>query len=156
MIIWDKKNGYIYEDEANGKRYSLFEAKCYQGEASSDIVIIWDEEKNRFTNYVYGADSLFEHIEELDNTIRYYVGEATKETPKTEVTYRFTKAGVKAFLDDASTEFFAEMEKDYDDQNLEQYYINVSCGKRKITVPLGAEEWNALDSWLTECVEEYE
>lgn len=156
MIIWDKKNGYTYEDETNGKRYNLFEAKCYQGEATSDIVIIWDEEKNQFDNYVYGADSLFEHIEELDNTVKYYVGEATKATPKTDVSYRFTKAGVKAFLNDASTEFFAEMEKPFDDQYLEQYDIVVSCGKRKISVPLGAEEWNALEDWLTECVEEYE
>ena len=156
MIIWDKKNGYTYENETNGKRYTLFEAKCYEGEASSDIVIIWDEEKNQFTNYVYGANDLFKHIDELDNTIKYYVGEATKATPKTAVSYRFTKAGVKAFLDDASTEFFEEMEKPFEDQHLEQFDIVVSCGKRKISVPLGAEEWNALEDWLTECVEEYE
>jgi hypothetical protein len=154
MIIWDKKNGYTYEDETNGKRYGLFEAKCYQGEASSDIVIIWDEEKNQFANYVYGADSLFGHIEELDNTIKYYVGEATKATPKAEVTYRFTKAGVKAFLADASTEFFEDM--DNGGEHLDQFDIVVSCGKRSIRVPLGAEEWNALEDWLTECVEEYE
>lgn len=154
MIIWDKKNGYTYEDETNGKRYSLFEAKCYQGEASSDIVIIWDEEKNQFTNYVYGADSLFEHIEELDNTIKYYIGESTKATPKADVSYRFTKAGVKAFLADASSEFFEDM--DNGGEHLDQFDIVVSCGKRSVRVPLGAEEWNALEDWLTECVEEYE
>lgn len=100
MIIWDKKNGYTYEDEANGKRYSLYEAKCYEGEATSDIVIIWDEEKNRFTNYVYGANNLFEHIEELDNTIKYYVGEYAKEEQKAEIVYPLSKAGVNAWCSD--------------------------------------------------------
>lgn len=156
MIIWDKKNGYTYEDETNGKRYSLFEAKCYQGEATSDIVIIWDEDRNRFANYVYGADTLHEHIEELDNTIRYYVGEATKVTPKAEVSYRCTKAGVKAFLDEASTDFFAEMEKPWDDQHLENYDIVISCGKRKISIPLGAEEWNGIEVLLTDASENWE
>ncbi len=154
MIIWDKKNGYTYEDETNGKRYNLFEAKCYQGEASSDIVIIWDEEKNQFVDYVYGADRLSEDIEELDNTISYYVGEATKATPKAEVNYRFTKAGTRAFLADASAEFFEDM--DNGGEHLDQFDIIVSCGKRSIRVPLGAEEWNALEDWLTECAEEYE
>ena len=154
MIIWDKKNGYTYEEETNGKRYSLFEAKCYQGEATSDIVIIWDEEKNQFANYVYGADSLFEHIEELDNTIKYYVGEATKKTPKAEVSYRFTKAGVKAFLADASAEFFEDM--DNGGEHLDQFDIVISCGKRKIAVPLGAEEWNSIEAFLSDAVEEWE
>lgn len=156
MIIWDKKNGYTYEDETNGKRYSLFEAKCYQGEATSDVVVIWDEEKNRFANYVYGASNLFEHIEELDNTIKYYVGEYTKEIPQAEVSYRFTHAGIKAFLDEASTDFFAEMDKPYEDQHLENYDIVISCGKRKISIPLGAEPWNDLELFLFEALEYWE
>jgi hypothetical protein len=114
-----------------------------------------------FANYVQGATFLYEDISELDNTVKQYVDEyeAKRNKPskaKAFVKYEFTKAGVKAFLDDASTEFFEEMEKPWEDQKLEQYYIVVSCGKHKITVPLGAEEWNALDCWLTECVEEYE
>lgn len=159
MIIWDKKNGYRYEDEQTNKVYGLLEGMCYKGECTSDSIIIWDDEEMCLVNYVQGATFLYEDISELDNTIKQYVDEykaKQKAKVKAFAKYEFTKAGVKAFLDDASTEFFAEMEKDYDDQNLEQYYINVSCGKRKITVPLGAEEWNALDSWLTECVEEYE
>ena len=154
MIIWDKKNGYTYEDETNGKRYSLFEAKCYQGEATSDIVIIWDEEKNRFANYVYGANDLFKHIDELDNTIKYYVNECAKEATKAEVNYRFTKAGVKAFLADTSAEFFEDM--DNGGEHLDQFDIVVSCGKHKIHVPLGAEEWNGIESWLNDAIEEWE
>lgn len=154
MIIWDKKNGYTYEDETNRKRYELFEAKCYQGEATSDIVIIWDEKENCFTNYVYGANNLFEHIEELDNTIKYYVDESTKKTPKADVSYRFTKAGVKAFLADASAEFFEDM--DNGGEHLDQFDIVISCGKRKIAVPLGAEEWNSIEAFLADAVEEWE
>lgn len=153
MIIWDKKNGYTYEDETNGKRYSLFEAKCYQGEATSDIVIIWDEEKNQFANYVYGADSLFDHIEELDNTIKYYVSESAKKAPKAKANYRFTKAGIEAFEDMASTDFFAEMEKPFDDQHLEKFDIIVSCGKHSIRIPLGAQEWDATVQMLNDCWE---
>lgn len=154
MIIWDKRNGYAYEDETNGKRYNLFEAKCYEGEATSDIVIIWDEKKNQFVNYVYGANDLFRHIDELDNTIKYYVGEAIKETPKTDVYYKFTRAGVKAFLADASAEFFEDM--DNGGEHLDQFDIVISCGKRKISVPLGAEEWGALENLLSDAIEEWE
>ena len=151
MIIWDKTNGYAYENETNGKRYSLFEAKSYQGEATSDIVIMWDEEKNCFANYVYGATNLFENIAEFDDTVRYYVEkyEATKKAVA--VNYRFTKAGVKAFIDGASTEFFEDM--DNGGEHLDQFDIVVSCGKHSIRIPLGAEEWNSLEEMLNECLE---
>ena len=151
MIIWDKVNGFTYENEANGKRYSLFEAKCYQGEATSDILIMWDEERNRFANYVYGASNLFENIAELDDTVRYYVEkyEATKK--KIAVNYSFTKAGVKAFIDGASTDFFEDM--DNGGEHLDQFDIVVSCGKHQIKIPLGAEEWNELEAMLNFCLE---
>ena len=161
MIIWDKKNGYVYEDETNGKRYSTYEAKCYEGECTSDILIIWDEENNCFANYVYGATLLHENIEELNNTIKFYVDdyEAKRNKPskaRALIKYEATKAGVRAFLDEASTDFFAEMEKPWDDQHLENYDIVISCGKRKISIPLGAEEWNGIEALLTDAAETWE
>ena len=153
MIIWDKRNGYTYESETSGKRYNLFEAKSYQGEATSDIVIMWDEEKNRFANYVYGATTLFEDIAELDSNISYYVDdyEAKQKKNAIAVNYRFTKAGVKAFVDNASADFFEDM--DNGGEHLDQFDIVVSCGKHQIKIPLGAEEWNSLDAMLRECLE---
>ena len=153
MIIWDKRNGYVYEDEQTNKRFGLYEAKCYQGEATSDIVIMWDEERNRFANYVYGATSLFENIAELDDNVRYYVDEyeAKQKQNGIAVGYRFTKAGVKAFLDNASADFFADM--DDGGEHLDQFDIVVSCGKHSIRIPLGAEEWDSVDAMLRECLE---
>lgn len=163
MIIWDKKNGYTYKDETTRKEYSLHEMKCYQGEASSDIVAIWDDASNCFANYVYGAEFLHESIEELNNTIKFYVDDyeakqKEKAKAKAEIVakYKCTKAGVKAFLDEASTDFFAEMEKPWDDQHLENFDIVISCGKRKISIPLGAEEWNGIEVLLTDAAETWE
>jgi hypothetical protein len=157
MIIWDKRNGYSYKDEANGKHYSVYEAKCYEGECTSDIVIIWDDERNCVANHVYGATFLHENIEELNNTIKFYVDEyeTKKKANVAKVAHKhgFSSAGVKAFIDQASADFFAEMEKPYDEQHLENYDIVVSCGKHKIGVPLGAEEWNEIEAWLNYCLE---
>ena len=158
MIIWDKKNGYIYEDEQTHKRYSTYEAKCYQGECTSDIVIIWDDKNNCVANYVYGATFLHESIEELNNTIKFYVDdyEAKRSKPskaRAFLKYEFTKAGIQAFEDRASADFFAEMEKPFDDQYLEKFDIMVSCGKHQIRIPFGAQEWDSLLEMLDECLE---
>ena len=116
-------------------------------------MIMWDEERNRFANYVYGATSLFENIAELDDNVRYYVDEyeAKQKQNNIAVGYRFTKAGVKAFLDNASADFFADM--DDGGEHLDQFDIVVSCGKHSIRIPLGAEEWNSVDTMLRECLE---
>ena len=151
MITWDKRNGFVYEDEQTSKRYSLYEAKCYQGEATSDIVIMWDEERNCFANYVYGATNLFENIAELDETVRYYVEKYETKDDGIAVNYRFNKAGVKAFVDGASADFFADM--DDGGEHLDQFDIVVSCGKHQIRIPLGAEEWNELEAMLNFCLE---
>ena len=161
MIIWDKKNGYAYKDEATNKEYTLHELTCYKGTASSDIVGIWDEENNCFANHVYGAEFLDGNIEELNNTIKFYVDayEAKRKTQtkaKAFIKYEFTKAGVKAFIDQASNDFFEEMDKDYEDQHLERFDIEISCGKHKVRIPLGAEQWNALENCLTDAIEDWE
>lgn len=159
MIIWDRKNGYVYEDEQTHKRYSTYEAKCYEGECTSDIVIIWDDKNNCFANYVYGATFLHESIEELDNTIKFYVDdyEAKRNNQSKKrafIKYEFTKAGVSAFLDKASTDFFEEM--DNGGEHLDKFDIVVTCGKHKISMPLGAYLWDRLTDCLTDAVEDWE
>lgn len=159
MIIWGKKNGYTYKDEATNKEYSLHELMCYKGTASSDIVGIWDEENNCFANYVYGAEFLDESIEELNNAIKFYVDdyEAKRNKPskaRAFVKYGFSKAGVHDFLEHASNDFFADM--DNGGEHIDQFDIVVSCGKHKIRVPLGAEEWDGLESWLIDTIVESE
>jgi hypothetical protein len=156
MIIWDKKNGYTYEDEQTHKRYSTYEAKCYQGEATSDIVIIWDDKNNCVANYVYGATFLHESIEELNNTIKFYVDdyEAKRSNPskaRAFIKYEFTKAGIEAFKDRASADFFAEM--DNGGEHIDKFDIVVSCGKHSIRIPLGAEEWSSVETMLGDCLE---
>lgn len=157
MIIWDKKNGYTYKDETTYKEYSLHEMKCYQGEASSDIVAIWDDANNCFANYVYGAEFLHESIEELNNTIKFYVDDyeakRKKQKARAFIKHSFSYAGINAFEDQASTDFFAEMEKPFDDQDLSKFDIMVSCGKHQIRVPFGAQEWDSVVSMLNECWE---
>lgn len=158
MIIWDKKNGYTYKDEDTSKEYSLSEMTCYQGTASHDIVAIWDDAKNCFANYVYGAEFLHENIEELNNTIKFYVDAyETKQTEKRKarafIKHSFSDAGIKAFEDQASADFFEEFEKPFDDQDLPKFDIFVSCGKHQIRIPLGAEEWNELIYYLKNCLE---
>ena len=156
MIIWDKKNGYTYKDEATNKEYTLHELMCYKGTASSDIVGIWDKENNCFANYVYGAEFLDESIEELNNTIKFYVdayeaNQKTKQKAKAFIKYEFTKAGVKAFLESASDEFFEDM--DNGGEHLDRFDIVVSCGKHLLRMPLGAEEWGNLEVMLEDCLE---
>lgn len=158
MIIWDQKNGYTYKDEATNKEYTLHELMCYKGTASSDIVGIWDEKNNCFANYVYGAEFLDKSIEELNNTIKFYVDayeakQKAETKAKAFIKYEFTKAGVKAFLEKASDDFFAEMEKEWEVQNLGQFDIEISCGKHKVRIPLGAEEWNSVEVMLADCLE---
>lgn len=145
MIIWDKRNGYSYEDEQTHKRYSLYEAECYKGEATSDILIIWDEELNRFTNYVYGASTLFENLAELDDTIRQYVDDHKKLEPTTKIVYPLTKAGVSAWCSDVVDDIL-EREICCD-------YI-ISHGNRFIKIPDLAEIHGMLENFLAEAEEE--
>jgi hypothetical protein len=158
MIYWSKRDGYTYKDEDTLKEYSLFEMMCYQGTATSDVIAIWDEKNNCFANHVYGATLLYEDIEELNNTIKYYVDayeakQKTKAKAKAFTKYEFNKAGIKAFLSKASEDFFEEMDHELEDQDLSKFDIVVSCGKHQIRIPLGAEEWNSVEVMLADCLE---
>lgn len=158
MITYDKKNGWSFIGEESGKKYDLYEMTSYRGNATSDIIVIFDHDSDCIVNHVYGATSI--SIEELSEIVSEYVSEyetKARAEAKTEIaaTYKFTRSGVKAFLGYASDDFFEEMEKDPEEQNLAQFDIIISCGKHSITVPLGAEEWGSVEGMLEESLEAY-
>lgn len=159
MITYNKKSGWGFIGEESGKQYSLYEMVSYRGNTTSDIIVIWDHDSDCIVNHVYGANST--SIEELSDIITEYVKEyetKEKEKEKAEIaaSYKFTKTGVKAFLEYASDDFFKEMDKEPEEQNLAQFDIVVSCGKHSISVPLGAEEWGNVESLLYDSLESYE
>jgi hypothetical protein len=159
MITYNKKSGWGFIGEESGKQYSLYEMVSYRGNTTSDIIIIWDHDSDCIVNHVYGANST--SIEELSDIITEYVKEyetKEKEKAKAEIaaSYKFTKTGVKAFLEYASDDFFKEMDKEPEEQDLAQFDIVVSCGKHSISVPLGAEEWGNVESLLYDSLENYE
>lgn len=161
MITYHKEYGCWFQMNENAKHYALYEATTYKHKTTSDRVLIWDEDADEMVNFVYGANIL--GVDELDKAITEYVAEyeakkkaEAKAKIKALAEYKFTKAGVRAFLDETSTDFFAEMEKDWDDQHLEHFDIVITCGTRKISIPLGAEQWDALERCLEDAVEEWE
>lgn len=157
MITYHKDFGCWFQMTEDSKHYALYEAKTYKHNSTSDRVIIWDVDNDEMVNFVYGATVL--GVDELDKAVSEYVAEyeaKQKNKAKAFAKYNSTKAGVRAFLDEASTDFFAEMEKPWDDQHLENYDIVISCGKRKISIPLGAEEWNGIEALLTDAAETWE
>lgn len=154
MIIWNKRNGYSYEDEHSGKRYSIFEVNSYKGETSMDAVAIWDDTEEHFVNYVFGADFLYKDLYYFDEAVAYQINEyEANKLDSEKVRYRFSKPGVRMFLEKASDDFFEAMEDDNGD--LVNYDIQITVGGHKIIVPLMAETWDCLSEWMTECVEEY-
>lgn len=153
MITYHKEYGCWFQMTEDSKHYALYEATTYKHKSTSDRVIIWDEDNDEMVNFVYGANIL--SIDELDKAVSEYVAEyeAKQKAPKAKATYRFTKAGIEAFEDMASTDFFAEMEKPFEDQHLEKFDIIVSCGKHSIRIPFGAQEWDAAVQMLNDCLE---
>ena len=161
MITYHKEYGCWFQMTEDAKHYALYEAKTYKHNSTSDRVIIWDEDNDEMVNFVYGATIL--SVDELDKAVTDYVAEyearqKAEARAKAEALaeYKFTKAGVNAFLDETSTDFFAEMEKDWDDQHLELFDTVISCGTRQIKVPLGAYQWECLESYLKDAVEDWE
>lgn len=161
MITYHKDYGCWFQMTEDSKHYELYEAKTYKHHTTSDRVLIWDVDNDELVNFVYGATIL--GVDELDKIVTEYVAEyeakkkaEAKAKVKAFAKYEFTKAGVRAFLNETSTDFFAEMEKGWDDQHLERFDIVITCGTRKISMPLGAEQWDALERCLADAVEEWE
>lgn len=156
MITYHKEYGCWFQMTEDSKHYSLFEMTTYKHKSTSDIIAIWDYDNHEFVNYLYGANTI--SVDELDKAVSEYVAEyeakkKAEEKAKAEVLakYKFTKAGVSAFLADASAEFFEDM--DNGGEHLDQFDIVVSCGKRSIRIPLGAEEWGSVETMLADCLE---
>lgn len=150
MIIYDKKDGWEFLSEETGKRYTLYEMVCYRGNATSDIIAIWDHDNDCIVNHVYGANSV--RIEELSETISDYVMEYEtrvrgKAMEETEVYYRLSKAGVKAWSSDVVDDI---LERDI----LCDYVI--SHGSRSVKLPDLAEIHNMLECFLEDAVAEVE
>lgn len=152
MITYHKEYGCWFQMNECAKHYALYEATTYKHKSTSDRVIIWDEDNDKMVNFVYGANIL--SIDDLDKAVTEYVAEyEANQKAKVVHTYAFSNAGIKAFEDRASADFFEEFEKDWDDQNLQQFDIVVACGKHQVRIPLGAEEWNELVYYLKNCLE---
>lgn len=156
MITYHKEYGCWFQMTEDSKHYTLYEAKTYKHNTTSDRVIIWDEDNDEMVNFVYGANTI--SIEELDNVVSDYVAEyeakqkaEAKNKVKAFIKYEFTKSGIEAFKNRASADFFAEM--DSGGEHIDDFDILVSCGKHQIRVPLGAEEWNSVEVMLTDCWE---
>jgi hypothetical protein len=149
MIIWTKKEGYIYEHETSGNRYHLYEMTCLNGEATSDMFAIWDHanDENVFVNWCAGATIL--SMEEINEAVADYVEEyevkkQTTTKTETEVEYRLTKAGVKAWECDVVDDIL--------DKDICEPYI-ISHGNRSIKLPDLAEIHDALSAFLEEAEE---
>lgn len=156
MITYHNEYGCWFQMTEDSKHYSLFEAMTYKHKSTSDRVIIWDEDNDEMVNFVYGATIL--SIDELDKAVSEYVAEyeAKQKASKkanAKIKHPFTSAGVNEFEAQASSEFFEEMEKDWEDQRLDKFDIVVSCGKHQVRIPLGAEEWNEIIVCLRDCLE---
>lgn len=156
MITYHKEYGCWFQMTEDSKHYSLFEMTTYKHKSTSDIIAIWDYDNHEFVNYLYGANTI--SVDELDKMVSEYVAEyeakqKAKRKARVFVKHEFTYAGIKAFEDQASTDFFAEMEKPFDDQDLSKFDIMVSCGKHQIRIPFGAQEWDSVVSMLNECWE---
>lgn len=150
MIIYDKKDGWEFLSEETGKRYALYEMVCYRGKATSDIIAIWDHDNDCIVSHVYGATCV--RIEELSETISDYVMEYEtrvrgKAKEETEVYYRLSKAGVKAWSGDVVD--------DICERGICHDYI-ISHGSRSINLPDLAEIHNMLECFLEDAVTEVE
>ncbi len=155
MLIYTKKNGFCYESESTGKRYDLHEMTAYKGEATSDIIAIWDSENDCLVNHLYGASLI--NISGLDSLVSDYVREYEAKREEEErkpapLSYRFTRDGVKLFLEDSVNDIFAELDKQ-ENGDPAKYDFIVSCGHRSIRVFCGAEEYDLLCRFLEDALE---
>lgn len=98
MLIWTKGDGYAYEDERTGRRYSLLEMKALGTDRTSDIIMIWDDETDTPVNWVYGA-TLYTKPAELDEVIRECF-EANGAPKWRGLRYRFSPRGVERWKEE--------------------------------------------------------
>ena len=73
MLKHDDRNGYTFIDEQTGNEFSLMAMHCLGGYATSDIIVIWDEEHSNIYNWFYGETLLLDDPEELERIVSDYV-----------------------------------------------------------------------------------
>lgn len=81
MLKFTKTNGLNYVDEKSGEEYSLFGTKCIGASVVPDIVVIFDNERQKVANFFYGESLIFDGenaLQELENTVAYCVDEYLK------------------------------------------------------------------------------
>lgn len=147
MIIYSKRNGYYYEDETTGERFALVILNSLGGTTTTDIVGIWDEENNRFVGHFYGATLLENDPKQLDELVPQYIQKPGQEATKPAVSYDFTHAGVKAFVQDVIDDIL--------DRNICEWFT-VSHAGRVIRVPDTAMAFEGLELFLQEAIDDWE
>jgi hypothetical protein len=144
MITYTKENGCHYAHEATGKQYFLYEAMTYKGRTTSDRIVIWDEDEDKFVNFVYGANSI--GMAELDSMVSAYVEEYEAKRSKSEavrphITYKLTRMGVKLWAEDVVDDIL--------DRDITGDYI-ITHAHRSIRIPDLAEIHEQLSLFLEE------
>ena len=155
MITYTKETGCFFQMSPDSKHYHLMEMVDYKGTKTSDIIAIWDFDNNALVGYHYGANTI--SVDELDHYVAEYVKEyeAKQEEQRRKpacVRYKFTKDGIRLFLNDSLAGIFEELDKEADGHP-ENYDFVVTCGNRSIRIPCGAEEYDGLGRWLQDAYE---
>lgn len=144
MITYDSKNGCYYHNET--RHYHLYEAMTYKGDTTSDIIIIFDHDRDHVVNYVYGASTI--GMRELDDVVTDYVNEYESNLAENAKTYAFTKAGTRLFLNSAMDDIYKALEDDREPMP----DIKITVGNHQITVPMMAEIWEDFETFIHEAI----
>ena len=73
MLKHDDQNGYTFIDEQTGKAFPLMAMHCLGGYATSDIIVIWDDEHGNMFNWFYGETCLLDDPQELETFVAAYI-----------------------------------------------------------------------------------
>lgn len=156
MITYHKEYGCWFQMTEDSKHYSLYKMRPYSGEDTLDIMAVFDYDSKETVGII--CDSTLFDLEDLDcmiesKVLAYEAKQKASKKANAKTKHPFTSAGVNEFEAQVSSEFFEEMEKDWEDQRLDKFDIVVSCGKHQVCVPLGAEEWSEIIVCLRDCLE---
>jgi hypothetical protein len=155
MLTYDKNNGFYYHND--DRHYHLYEMKAYLSDKTSDILVIFDHDRDTVVNHVYGATTI--RPDELDRIVTEYVQQYERElrTPKApepdEVNeYKFNKLGVKGFMSDAFECIYEALE----DDSIKFPEIEIKVRDRKITIPILRQTWEHFERFMPDALEEWE
>lgn len=154
MLTYDKNNGFYYHNDE--RHYHLYEMKTYLGDKTSDILVIFDHDRDTIVNHVYGATTI--RPDELDRIVTEYVQQYERElrTPKAPEPekineYTFDKLGVNGFLGDSLEDIFEALDNGQTEPDLV-----LTLGEQKIRVPILAQTWELFERFMRDALEEWE